>query len=109
MTTISLTPIQIMAGVGVLLVLLFVWRSSSRRAAADAARTEVRLMSLAGRVLFTAGLIVGVQWVVIARGGNGWVLLAVLGVPALFAAYALIRALAVTTYDAPRRRGGGRR
>lgn len=111
MTTISLTPVQILAGAGVLLVLLFVWRSGSRRAkaAAEAARAGARLVSLAGRVLFVAGLIVGVQWVVIARGGNGWLLLAVLGVPALFAAYALTRALTITTYDAPRRRGGGRR
>jgi hypothetical protein len=111
MTTINLSPVDVMAGVGVLLVLLFVWRSGSRRAraAAEAARSGARLMSLAGRVLFTAGVIVGVQWVVIARGGTGWVLLAVLGVPALFASYALTRALTVTTQDAPRRRGGGRR
>ncbi|MEV4313015.1 hypothetical protein [Actinocrispum sp. NPDC049592] len=106
MTTISLTPVQVMAGVGVLLVLLLVWRSGSRRAraAADAARAGARLVSLAGRVLFTAGLIVGAQWVAIAQGVHGWALLAVLGAPALFASYALTRALTVTT-EAPRRDG----
>jgi hypothetical protein len=111
MTTISLTPTEILAGLGVLVTLLWVWRAGARRAraAADAARTGARAVSLAGRVLFNAGLIVAVQWVVIARGGNGWLLLAVLGLPALFASYAVTRALTVSTYAMPRRRGGGRR
>lgn len=111
MTAISLTPVQIVAGLGVLFVLLWVWRAGARRAraAAQAARSGARLISLAGRVLFTAGLIVAVQWVVITRAGGGWLLLAALGVPALFASYTLTRALTVTTYDMPRRRGGGRR
>ncbi|WP_027940610.1 hypothetical protein [Amycolatopsis taiwanensis] len=110
MTAISLTPVQVMAGVGVLFVLASVWRAGARRAkaTAEAARSGARMVSLAGRVLFTAGLIVGVQWVVITRAGGGWLLLAVLGVPALFASYTLTRALTVTTYDAPRRRGGRR-
>jgi hypothetical protein len=111
MTAISLTPVEIAAGLGVLAVLLFVWRAGARRAkaAANAARSGARLVSLAGRVLFMAGLIVAVQWVVISSRGGGWLLLAVLGVPALFASYTLTRALTVTTYDMPRRRGGGRR
>jgi hypothetical protein len=111
MTTISLSPVEVMAGLGVLLVLFMVWRAGSRRAkaAAEATRSGARFMSLAGRVLFTAGLIVAVQWLVITQGGTGWLLLAVLGVPALFASYALTRALTVTTQDMPRRRGGGRR
>jgi hypothetical protein len=93
--------------VGVLLVLLWIWRASARRAkaAADAARGGARLLSLAGRVLFTAGLIVGVQWVVILHPDNKWMLLAVLGLPALFASHALTRALTVTTVDSPRRKG----
>ena len=105
-----LSPVQVMAGVGVLVTLLSVRRAGARRAkaTAEAARSGARLMSLAGRVLFTAGLIVGVQWVVITRAGGGWLLLAVLGVPALFASYTLTRALTVTTYDMPRRRGGRR-
>jgi hypothetical protein len=111
MTSISLTPVDIVAGVGVLVTLLWVWRAGARRAraAAEAARTGARLVSLAGRVLFTAGLIVAVQWVVVTHHPGGWLLLGVLGVPALFASYALTRALTVTTHDVPRRRGGGRR
>jgi hypothetical protein len=105
-TEISLTPTQILAGLAVLLVLLWVWRASVRRAkaAASAARSGARLLSLAGRVLFTAGLIVVVQWVVITHPGNPWLLLAVLGFPALFSSYALTRALTVTTVDSRRDR-----
>lgn len=107
MNEISLTPTQLLAGLGVLLALLWIWRASARRAkaAADAARSGARLLSLAGRVLFTAGLIVAVQWVVILNPGNPWVLLAVLAFPALFAAHTLTRALTVTTVDGPHRRG----
>lgn len=110
MTTVTLTPTEILAGVGALLILLFLWRWSVHRAraAADAARAGARLLSLAGRVLFTAGLIVAVQWVVIMHPDSKWLLLAVLGLPALFASFALTRALTVTTVDAPRRRGGRR-
>lgn len=109
--TFDLTPTQVLAGLGVLLALLMVWRAGARRAraAADAARAGARLLSLTGRVLFTAGLIVAVQWLVITRPtGNSWVTLAALGLPALFASYSLTRALTVTTYDAPRKRGGRR-
>jgi hypothetical protein len=111
MTTISLSPVEITAGVGALLVLLWVWRTSARRAkaAAEAARSGARLMSLAGRVAFTAGLIAGVQWVVLTHAPELWLTLVVLVVPALFASYTLTRALTVTTQDTPRRRGGGRR
>jgi hypothetical protein len=107
MNAISLTPTQVVAGLGVLLALFLVWRWSARRAraAADAARSGARLLSLAGRVLFTAGLIVAVQWVVIMHPDNKWLLLAVLGLPALFASYVLTRALTVTTLEQPRRRG----
>jgi hypothetical protein len=98
--TFALTPTQLLAGLGVLLSLLMVWRAGARkaRAAADAARAGARLFSLAGRVLFTAGVIVGVQWVVIAHPtASRWLLLAVLGLPALLSSYALTRALTVTT------------
>jgi hypothetical protein len=110
--TFNLTPEHLLAGVGVLLALFVVWRWSVRRAraATDAARAGARLLSLFGRVVFTAGLIVGVQWIVITHpSANTWLLLAVLGLPALFASHALTRALTVTTLDTPRRRGGGRR
>ncbi|CAM3408975.1 hypothetical protein KIPE111705_07050 [Kibdelosporangium persicum] len=104
MTTISLSPVEMMAGLGVLMVLFMVWRAGSRRAkaAAEAARSGGRFMSLAGRVLFTAGLIVVAQWLVITQAGTGWLLLAVLGLPALFASYTLTRALTVTTRDGRR-------
>lgn len=107
MNSINVTPTQAIAGLGVLLALFVMWRWSVRRAraAADAARAGAHVLSLAGRVLFTAGLIVGVQWVVILHPDNKWLLLAVLGLPALFASHALTRALTVTTVDAPRRRG----
>ncbi|MFD4668458.1 hypothetical protein ACFWNN_01920 [Lentzea sp. NPDC058450] len=108
MNAISVTPTQVLAAVGVLLVLVLVWRAGSRRAkaAANAAKTGVRLMSLGGRVVVNAVLIVIVQWVVVTHGGSGWLLFAVLGVPALLASYTLTKALTVTTYEP---RGGGRK
>lgn len=108
--TFDLTPTELLAGLGVLVSLLWVWRAGARRAraAADAARSGARLLSLTGRVLFTAGLIVGVQWLVISHpSASKWLLLAVLGLPALFASYTLTRALTVTSVDSSRR--GGRR
>jgi hypothetical protein len=109
MNGLTVTPTQILAGVGGLLVLFWVWRAGARRAkaAAEAARSGARLVSLVGRVLFNAGLIVAVQWVVIAHPGSPWLLFAVLGLPALFASYALTRAMTVTTVDTSKR--GGRR
>jgi hypothetical protein len=109
MNDFTVTPTQILGGVGVLVVLLWAWRAGTRRAkaAAEAARSGARLVSLAGRVLFTAGLIVAVQWVVIVHGGDSWLLFSVLALPALFAAQTLTRALTVTTLDTSRR--GGRR
>jgi hypothetical protein len=112
MSGISVTPMMVVAGLGGLVVLFAVWRAGARRAhaAVEAARTGARLVSLAGRVAFNAGLIVAVQWVVIMHSGSGWLLLAVLGLPALFASHALTRALTITSDDMPRRRrGGGRR
>jgi len=110
--TFHLTAVQLLAGIGVLLALMMVWRAGARRAraAAGAARAGARLLSLFGRVLFTAGLIVGLQWIVITtrQGASQWLLLAVLGLPALFASYTLTRALTVTTSDTSRRRDGRR-
>lgn len=106
-----LTATQAVIGVGALLVLAWVWRASARRAkaAADAARSGVRVLSLAGRVSFTAGVIVGVQWLVITHPAvNGWAMIAALGLPALLASHALTRALTVTTTYPARRRGGRR-
>ena len=105
--TINLTPTQLLAGLGVALLLLIVWRSGARKAKAakGAAQASARLLSLTGRVLVTAGGIVGVQWLAITHPGNTTLLLVVLGLPALFASYTLTRALTVTGVDGPRRRG----
>lgn len=107
---INLTPTQILAAVGVVVVLVWVWRASARRAkaTANAARAGARLLSLTGRVLLMAGAIVGVQWVVITHRGDVVVLLVVLGLPALFAAYTLTKALTITAHDSPRGRGDRR-
>jgi hypothetical protein len=109
--TLNLTVEQVLAGVGVLFVFVWVWRAGARRAraAANAAWSGARLLSLTGRVLFTAGVIIGVQWLVITHPAtNGWAVLAALGLPALFSSYTLTRALTVTTLDVPRKRGGHR-
>jgi hypothetical protein len=104
---INLSITEVLAGVAVLMALFMVWRAGARRAkaAAERARSGARFVSLAGRVLFNAGLIVAVQWVVIAYAQDRWLLLGVLGLPALFAAYALTKALTVTTVDTSTRRG----
>ncbi|RSM35985.1 hypothetical protein DMA12_42110 [Amycolatopsis balhimycina DSM 5908] len=109
--TVNLTPTQILAGIGVLLALFVVWRFGARKArrAADAARASARVVSLAGRVLFMGAAFTGVQWLVITHPGNPTLLLVVLGVPDLIAAYVLTRALTVTSMDTAKRHGGGRR
>jgi uncharacterized membrane protein len=108
--TLHLTPLEIFAGLGALVAVITVWRLTARtaRRAAETARAGARLVSLAGRVGVTAGLILGVQWVVITHPGNTTLLVVVLGAPALLAAYTLTRALTITTSDVPRRRGGRR-
>jgi hypothetical protein len=109
--SLHLTPVELLAGLGALVVVIVAWRITVRaaRRAADAARTGGRFVSLAGRVVVTAALIVGVQWVVLTHAaGNATLVWVVLGLPALLAGYALTRALTVSTTDTPRRRGGGR-
>ncbi|SEF29242.1 hypothetical protein SAMN05421837_104604 [Amycolatopsis pretoriensis] len=109
--TVNLTPAQMLAGLGALLVLFAVSRFGARKAhrAADAARASARVVSLAGRVLFTGAAFTGIQWLVITHPGNPTLLLVVLGVPDLIAAHVLTRALTVTSMDTTRRHGGGRR
>lgn len=107
---IDLTPTQMLAALAVLLVLLWVWRASARRtrAAADAARSGARLLSLTGRVVAGAAVLSGVQWMALTYPGAPWpVRVVALGVPALFASYTLTRALTVTTLET-RRRGDRR-
>jgi hypothetical protein len=117
---VHLTARELVATAGGLVVLVWVWRAGGRRAraAADAARVSVRVVSLAGRVALTAGLLGGVQWVVLTHPGNPWLTVAVLALPDLLAAHMLIRSLTVTAVDVRTvngragrgrsRRGGGR-
>lgn len=109
--TLDITPMHLLAAFGVLVTLIVVWRWSSQRArrAADKARAGARVVSLAGRVIVTAALIVGVQWVVITHPtGNPTLLIVLLALPDLLAAYVLTRALTVTSMDVTRRDGGRR-
>src|SRR5262249_14265788 len=63
-------------------------------------------VSLAGRSLVTAAVIVGVQWTAITFFPHSVVFWVMLGVPAMWAGYGMARAFTVATV-APRR-GGGR-
>lgn len=106
-------PVLFLAGMAAfpLLSLIVKARPGSRRAraAAEIAQVGTGAVSLLGRVLVTAGVIVGVQWVLITHAAtNTALLLVVLGLPALVAAYTLIRALTVTEIRPSRQptRGG---
>ncbi|MFN2496880.1 MAG: hypothetical protein ABR608_13375 [Pseudonocardiaceae bacterium] len=106
----TLSPTEVLAALGVLLVLVMVWRSGTRRArrAADAARAGSRVVSLAGRVLVTAGVIVGMQWVAITYTPGSTLFWVMLAAPALIAGHVLTRALTVTSLDTTRHRGDRR-
>jgi hypothetical protein len=108
--TLDITPVQLLAAIGVLLTIALVWRAGSRKArkAAETARAGARVVSLAGRVLLMAGIMLGVQWVVITHPGSSTLLVVVLLVPDLIAAHVLTRALTVTSLDTTNRRGGRR-
>jgi hypothetical protein len=66
------------------------------RAAADIAQVRTSAVSLVGRVLTTALVIVGAQWLVITHPSNQTLLWVALGLPALVASYTLTTALTVT-------------
>lgn len=106
--TVDLTPTQIVAALGVLLALLMLWRSGARRGrrAADAAYGASRVASLAGHVLGTAGVIVGVQWMSITYAPGSTLFWVVLAVPALITAHTLTRL--VTSLDSGYGRGDRR-
>lgn len=79
---------------------------SRARAVRDTARAGTRAVSLAGRVLVTAGAIAGAQWLVVRFApGHTTLLTVVLFVPALFAGYTLTKALTVTEVRGTDRRG----
>lgn len=96
-----------MAALGVLSVVV---KASARRAAmaAEIARVGTSPVSLLGRVLVTALVIVSVQWLVITHPGNRTLLLVVLAFPALVALFTLVKALTVTEIRPSRSRGGRR-
>jgi hypothetical protein len=106
--TVNPSPTQVIAVLGVLLALVMVGRSGTRRGrrAADAASGASRVASLAGHLLGTAGVIVGVQWLVITYAPGSTLFWVVLTVPALITSYALTRS--VTSLDAGYWRGDRR-
>lgn len=77
------------------------------QAAADIARAGTSPVSLVGRVLVTALVIVGVQWLVLTHNDNATLRWVVLGFPALVTAYTLTKALTVVEIN-PTRKGGRR-
>jgi hypothetical protein len=82
-------------------------KAGARRAAAAAQIAQVGTspVSLLGRVVVGALVIVGVQWLVIMHSANrSWVVV-VLAVPALFTSFTLVKALTITEI----RPGRGRR
>ncbi|MGH3783701.1 MAG: hypothetical protein ACRDR6_24200 [Pseudonocardiaceae bacterium] len=106
--TVNLSPTQVVAALGVLLALLMMWRASGRRGrrTAQAGHAASRVASLAGHVLGTAGVIVGVQWVAITYAPGSTLFWVVLGAPALITAHALTRS--VTSLDSGYWRGDRR-
>jgi hypothetical protein len=78
------------------------------QAAAEIVRVGTSPVSLVGRVLVTALVIVGVQWLVLTHNDNATLRWVVLGFPALVTAYTLTKALTVVEIN-PTRKGGGRR
>lgn len=109
---VHITATQILAGLGIGVLAVLMWRVGTRRArrAAEKARAGARAVSLAGRVLLMGAAMVGLQWVIIANPGNPTLLIVVLALPDLIAAHVLTKALTVTSLDTTRRRdGGGRR
>jgi len=101
-----------LAGVAALAVLSVMVRAKAgvrrAQAAAEIARVGTSPVSLLWRVLVTALVIVGVQWLVFTHSDNPTVRWVVLGIPALVTAYALVKALTVMQVK-PSRRAGGRR
>ena len=108
--TVTVTPMQVLALVGVLVIVAMMWRSGTRRArrAAQAAHAASRVVSLAGHVLATAGVIVGVQWLVITYAPGSTLFWVALALPALITGHVLTKAFTVTSVDVTYRRGDPR-
>jgi hypothetical protein len=108
--TVTVSPTQVLAVVGVLVIVVMMWRSGTRRArrAAAAAHAASRVASLAGHVVVTAAVIVGVQWLVITYAAGSTLFWVALALPALITGHVLIRAVTVTSVDVTYRRGDRR-
>jgi hypothetical protein len=94
--TINLSPTQVVAALGVVLALLMMWRSGARRGrrTAHAAYATSRGASLAGHVVGTAAVLVGVQWVAITYALGTTLFWVVIALPALITAHALTKSVA---------------
>ena len=79
------------------------------RAAAEIAHVGTSPVSLGGRVLVTALVIVGVQWLVITNVDDQMWWWVALGAPALVTAVTVTKALTVMQISPSQRRGGARR
>ena len=108
--TLNLSPTQVVAVLSVLLALVMVWRSDTRRGrrAAYAAHAATQIASLASYVLGIAAVIVGIQWAAMTYAPGSTLFWVVLAVPALITSYVATRALAVTSSDLYYRRGDRR-
>ena len=104
--TVTVSPTQVLAVVGVLVIVVMMWRSGTRRArrAAQAAHAA----SLAGHVVVTAAVIVGAQWLVITYAAGSTLFWVALALPALITGHVLTRAVTVTSVDVTYRRGDRR-
>jgi hypothetical protein len=102
-----------LGGMAAFALLVFVIKARAgvrrARAAADIARVGTSAVSLLGRVLTTALVIVGVQWLLITHPSNHTLLWVALGLPALLASYTLTKALTVTEIRPSTRERSGRR
>jgi hypothetical protein len=98
-----------MAALAVLTVVVKA-KAGARRAgaAAEIARVGTSPVSLLGRVIVVALVIVDVQWLVITHPGNPTLLWVVLGFPALVTAFTLVRALTFMQVRPSRSRGARR-
>ncbi|HSV65835.1 MAG TPA: hypothetical protein VLJ59_08020 [Mycobacteriales bacterium] len=94
-------PVLVLLAVLAVLGVVAVWRTGR-----GGTRQAGRVVSLAGRMLATAVVITAGQWLVFTYVAGVSARLAALGLPALFAAYALTRAVTVTSHTTHR---GGRR
>ena len=105
--TVTVSPTQVLAVVGVLVIVVMVWRSGTRRArrAAQAAHAASRVVSLAGHVVVTAAVIVGAQWLVITYASGSTLFWVALALPALITGHVLTRAVTVTSVNVTYRRG----